>query len=203
MSGKHHREANFDRLIECIRQYQDASRDRAAEHKRQWQERNAETVVECRQQWIEDRLKRAAEWQRQWIRDNPGRATDRKRRYYEANRERIAERSRRWRKANPEKVAEYRHRRRAQKLDAEGSLSAEDWQSVLDYYDGLGCLACGDVQGPLTIDHVIPLVKGGAHDIHNVQPLCLSCNSKKYTKTTDYRPMLPQPKLFNVNNRST
>lgn len=48
------------------------------------------------------------------------------------------------------------------------------------------CLKCGSTND-LTIDHVIPVKKGGKNDISNYQPLCKSCNSKKSVKTTDYR----------------
>jgi 5-methylcytosine-specific restriction endonuclease McrA len=48
------------------------------------------------------------------------------------------------------------------------------------------CLACGE-RSRLSPDHVVPLVQGGANDISNIQPLCLSCNLRKSTKTIDYR----------------
>jgi 5-methylcytosine-specific restriction endonuclease McrA len=40
------------------------------------------------------------------------------------------------------------------------------------------CCHCGATQ-KLTIDHIIPLAKGGADDISNLQTLCSSCNSSK------------------------
>ena len=49
------------------------------------------------------------------------------------------------------------------------------------------CLACG-IDGALTIDHVIPVSKGGPNTADNVQPLCGPCNSSKGTNTIDYRP---------------
>ncbi len=58
-------------------------------------------------------------------------------------------------------------------------------KKVFEKY-GKSCLACGATEN-ITIDHVIPVSKGGINDISNYQPLCKSCNSKKMDKATDYR----------------
>ncbi len=43
------------------------------------------------------------------------------------------------------------------------------------------CKSCGrsDQQTELTIDHIIPLARGGSNDISNLQTLCRRCNTRK------------------------
>lgn len=80
--------------------------------------------------------------------------------------------------------AHHRRRRNAE-LSAEGSHTEEEWQALCQRFD-YRCVACGN-QDPLTRDHVVPITKGGTDYIENIQPLCQLCNSKKHTKTIDYR----------------
>lgn len=118
---------------------------------------------------------------------------------------RYRELNRRWREANREKVAQitklskakkpdlYRriarvgqHHRRAKKREAEGRFTGEEWLSLCEKY-GNKCLRCGSAQ-KLVADHVIALSKGGSNGIENIQPLCRSCNAKKWVYHADYRP---------------
>ncbi len=43
------------------------------------------------------------------------------------------------------------------------------------------CQSCGKTttETELTIDHIIPLAKGGSNDMSNLQALCRHCNQKK------------------------
>lgn len=43
------------------------------------------------------------------------------------------------------------------------------------------CQLCGKelTEGTVTVDHIIPVCKGGMNAIENLQPLCLHCNSTK------------------------
>lgn len=52
--------------------------------------------------------------------------------------------------------------------------------------DGHACLRCGSHRN-LTIDHVVPLSRGGTNQIDNLQTLCGGCNGMKKSKTADYR----------------
>lgn len=44
--------------------------------------------------------------------------------------------------------------------------------------DNNKCVSCGS-RNDLTIDHIIPVVKGGGNDPDNLQTLCRKCNSSK------------------------
>jgi hypothetical protein len=51
--------------------------------------------------------------------------------------------------------------------------------------DGYKCLKCGSTKN-LSLDHIIPMIKGGLTVIENLQTLCTKCNSSKHTKTISY-----------------
>lgn len=78
-----------------------------------------------------------------------------------------------------------RQYRRARGYSLTGDFDGWEWEALKAWFGGV-CLACG-VDGPLSVDHVVPLVKGGSGFIHNVQPLCLVCNSRKGQDYRDYR----------------
>ena len=90
-------------------------------------------------------------------------------------------------RGRPEWLTETAHQRRRFLIAHAGPrYTAAEWQSLCDIV-GHRCLWCGKTE-PLTVDHIIPLSKGGRNHIENCQPLCRPCNSKKATKTMDFRP---------------
>lgn len=87
---------------------------------------------------------------------------------------------------HPEKNQEYCNRHRTRKLANGGDFTAAAWATLCAQYD-YHCLACGR-RTELTVDHVVPVSRGGSNDISNIQPLCQSCNSSKHDQIIDYRP---------------
>lgn len=76
------------------------------------------------------------------------------------------------------------HRRRALKRQAEGSYTTQEWQALCAWFGNV-CLCCGSAD--ITVDHVVPLTRGGSNWIRNLQPLCMSCNTRKRDAIMDYR----------------
>lgn len=89
-----------------------------------------------------------------------------------------------YRKNHPDRRLEIKRNRRAAKLST-GTITTAQWEQVKEAA-GHRCVACHKAL-KLSMDHIIPLVKGGPHTIENIQPLCHSCNSRKNVKTHDYR----------------
>lgn len=51
--------------------------------------------------------------------------------------------------------------------------------------DGNKCLSCGTTEN-LTIDHIVPVLKGGIRAKFNLQTLCKRCNLRKGERIIDY-----------------
>ena len=75
--------------------------------------------------------------------------------------------------------ADLTHQRRARVKD-QGfeQISADDYATILDRYDGC-CWVCDLPLVTVHWDHFQPIAKGGAHGVTNLRPSCQPCNSRK------------------------
>lgn len=105
--------------------------------------------------------------------------------YRRANADRINQLSKRWIAANKQRSLDIRRAYRGRRKGNDGSYTSDEWQALCDRF-GRKCVKCGS-DGRLEADHVVPVSKGGSNDISNIQPLCRSCNARKWAKEIDYR----------------
>lgn len=102
--------------------------------------------------------------------------------WVERNREHVREYGRKWAAAHRDRIKAKNSRRYAASRGAEGKVTAEEWAAILFCHNGR-CAHCGSSQR-ITIDHIVPVSKGGQHCPQNLQPLCLSCNARKKDRTS-------------------
>lgn len=88
-----------------------------------------------------------------------------------------------WKKNNPLSILVYQHNRRTRLHDNGGILTPNDINAIRSNQNDL-CYYCHD---PLrlngTIDHKVPVSRGGSSNPSNIVLACKKCNSTKYTKT--------------------
>ena len=151
---------------------------------------------------------------RSWDKRNQEKVKQHNRAHYEKHKARLIAQVRARHMANPERQRErlrkyYRTKygramsfertrhRRAKEAGAQGSYTAKEWIELVERC-GTKCLACNtQVQSAknLTVDHIVPISRGGSNHIGNLQPLCFRCNCRKGTKTVDYRPQETEVRL--------
>jgi 5-methylcytosine-specific restriction endonuclease McrA len=88
------------------------------------------------------------------------------------------ERLNEWGVLHPEAKAVRQNRRRARATSGANDLTREQWAALKLAY-GFRCVYCDKKTKRLTMDHVVPLSKGGEHTARNIVPACGPCNSKK------------------------
>ncbi|HTQ70641.1 MAG TPA: HNH endonuclease signature motif containing protein [Acidocella sp.] len=164
---------------------------------RAWKARNVDRVLQYAKDWAKQNPEKCLERDRRRNKANPGRTSAQSKLWRKKNKEREDERKRLWKSNNPEKVragarktyakspekgaAKY-HIRRARKMQAEGSFSAEDIKKIRSSQKDK-CAACTTkLHGGGDVDHITALVSGGSNWPRNLQLLCRPCNSKKHAK---------------------
>jgi 5-methylcytosine-specific restriction endonuclease McrA len=121
----------------------------------------------------------------EWVKNNPERKQKINQRYNETHPGANVAAVRDWRHRNPSKTQHYRRTRRAREHGAEGNYTEKEWIDLCNKYNNR-CAACGK-PAKLTVDHIVPLIQGGTNYIENIQPLCRSCNSRKFTRTIRFQ----------------
>lgn len=117
-------------------------------------------------------------YMRAWRRQNPARDRAIAKKSRERNADAVKARQADWVRRNKDKHHAGTRRRRALVASAETFIvSAKDWHRLVERYRGC-CAYCGR-SGRMTMDHVVPLSRGGRHSIGNLLPACRTCNSSK------------------------
>lgn len=146
--------------------YRETHREKVRQAADRYREENRETLRAKAREYVAINAETVQARTAAWRLANP----DRARRY-----------AAQWAKKNPDLVIAKAHRRRARVAGSDPDLTDEQWQDIL-YEFGHACAYCQS-RGPLEVEHMTPISRGGRHTKANIVPACRSCNARKGTRT--------------------
>ncbi len=155
-----------------------------SEKQRAWYKANKERLKVVRAAWYKANKERHATLSKNWKQSHAEQYAEKSKEWREANKDKRKDQAKERDKQNRNQCAWKTHKRRAVLLAA-GNYTVKEWIEV-KLNQRYRCLACG-FRKPLAVDHVVPVSKGGANTIDNIQGLCRECNSSKGAKVIDYR----------------
>lgn len=153
-----------------------------------WRQVHPERQAQNNRQWVSKHRDQRQKQQSAWYLRNQGQQRERVRQWRVANREHYIARHKRYVKRHPEKIKAIQNRRRARLMGNGGRLTEQEWSTIKLSFNNT-CLRCGrcEPEISLSMDHVIPLSRGGRHEAANIQPLCFDCNRWKNARSIDFR----------------
>lgn len=155
------KEANIERERAVQAAYYQKNSESIKSYVNQWRKENPDKCKQYRKDYRDRNVEAERERHRLKARRQP--------------RERKRQTESRYLKKYPERNRAKSHRRRS-RVRGNG-----EWLVLEKEYRRLyasDCVVCGSVE-KITVDHVIPIARGGRHSIGNLQPLCLRCNTSK------------------------
>lgn len=147
-----------------------------AERTRRWREKHPEKARETWQRWQQENREKSRENSRKSYAKNAEKTRAKHAEWRANNRELARQRNREsyWR--DPEKVRSRVHLRRVN--EREFLVLPKELKRLYSQ----PCAACGSLENQ-SIDHIVPVSRGGRHTVGNLQTLCLPCNVKKANRT--------------------
>lgn len=160
-----------------------------------WSHHREEHVTKGRQRYKANAVRLREEGKKRW-RDNHEVMTaqhraayyrhrdkrlDEHRKYYINHRDKILASVYSWQSEHKHLVNQYKKKNGLSRRSAfAGSIDMAAWAKKLKRLGGR-CQLCGSTER-ISIDHILPIAKGGSNEIRNLQPLCIPCNCRKNAK---------------------
>jgi len=157
---------------------------------KKWREKHPGYASANSKKWRDDN----PDYNKKYSAKNSERILVRTKEWQAKNRERCLNYQAEWRAKNPEYAKAWRETcvgrtsvqrghivRRDRERKLANTLTFDEWLEILEDYR-YKCAYCGESfshSNLPTIDHIIPISRGGNNVKENVAPACRSCNSKK------------------------
>ena len=176
----------------CIKKYYKDNKPERLKYHREYREQShiKEKQSKYTKEWREKNKEKLANYKKEWAAKNKDKLAEKRRTYYEKNKEHLKLYQKIYYSTEKGKLLQKTigYKKRLNKKLTINSLSVPE-QNIILFLQNYKCISCNKYFDELepTLDHIIPLSAGGNLTKQNTQILCRACNSKKHTRTTDFR----------------
>lgn len=182
--GRNNGRTYYKNNEEKFKKYRKEHKEQHKDYMHQYYENNKEQILEYQKEYYEDNKEFYKEYKKEWYENNKDRLLKERKEYYKNNKEKIIEYQKQYNQENPEKIINRNNKRRLKEENQGDGITKEQWFEMMDFFNW-ECAYSGEYLGKnskkRTIDHIIPLDKGGFNEIWNCVPMIKNYNSSKHT----------------------
>lgn len=181
-SERKYRMLNPEKVLETARRYRDSHRKEIQQRQREKYNSNPEKYRNASRESQHRHREKYKEYNKTYYENNIEKERQRSLNYQRKNRIVVREKQRLYRLSNLNKDRIKSQRRRSRKKGASGKYTLADIANQLKSQHSK-CYYCGvNLDDIYTIEHVVPLSRGGSNAPDNIVISCPHCNFSKGTK---------------------
>jgi len=172
---KQYRIDNIDKIKTQKKKWRDENKHHIKLKKKLWAEENKDKIKQNYNKWKNENKEYLKAYHKQWAEENRNHLKEYQKNWREENKDYI----KKYNKQNPHIITNARIKRQNKINDR---ITKDEWFEIMFLYD-FKCFYCDLIlNNNYTLDHIIPISKGGKHCFDNLIPACRSCNSSKTNK---------------------
>lgn len=184
------------------KEYYKENKEYITEYKKEYHIKNRELINNKSKKYYQENKVIISKRKKEYDELHKEEKRERNKKYREANKIKVCQAQKKWREAHKEELAEKKriyyqspegqialfnnhHKRKVKKKNQGNGITTEQWLEMMNYFQ-FRCAYSGNYIGGKgehrTIDHIIPISKGGEHEIWNTVPMYDSYNFSKHDK---------------------
>ena len=175
-------ENNKDEILEKKRKYNSNNKEKIREYNKDYYKDNTDKKKELSKKYRENNKEYYREYNKKYYEDNKEQLKSYNKDYRINNAVELSKKQKEYVKNNPDKIFNNRQKHRNYDNSATvNKISKEQWRQMLDFFDNK-CAYSGEelTEENFSIDHIIPISKGGDNSINNIVPCTKSVNLSKW-----------------------
>ena len=151
----------------------------------EYRQNNSEAISQRNKKYRENNKEKIATYHKERYQNNKKQISDYHKKYYQINREEILEKHKVYNNTTKGQIAILNGRARRRAKECGEGVTKEQWLEMMNFFEWK-CAYSGKYLGKeisaRSIDHIIPLNKGGEHEVWNTVPMYRPYNCSKQDK---------------------